>query len=107
MHLPSPRPPWHSIFKTESSATRVLRYAAEIPLAHMTYAVMVQSTIARGTIERIDTNAAQMLSGVIRVMTHENTPKLESLERYERESGKGGSTPRPTGRSISLFQNNR
>ncbi|MFL5613373.1 MAG: xanthine dehydrogenase family protein molybdopterin-binding subunit [Gemmatimonadaceae bacterium] len=87
--------------------TGAARYTAEFPLAEMTHAVMVQSTIARGTIERIDTNAAQLLGGVIRVMTHENTPKLESLERYERESGKGGNAARPTGRAISLLQNNR
>jgi xanthine dehydrogenase YagR molybdenum-binding subunit len=88
--------------------TGAARYTAEIPIAEMTYAVIVQSTIGRGTIERVDTSAAQMLPGVIKVLTHENMPKLESLEKFEREGGGGGSGGgRPTGRALSLFQNNR
>ena len=80
-------------------------YTAEIRVERLAYGIIVQSTIARGTIEHIDTLAAEMLPGVISVMTHENTPKLESLEKYEREGAKSGG--RPTGRALSLLQNNR
>ena len=80
------------------------RYTAEISLERLAYAVIVQSEIARGSIEHIDTSDADMLPGVIGVMTPYNTVKLESLEKFEREGGKGG---RPTGRALSLLQDNR
>jgi xanthine dehydrogenase YagR molybdenum-binding subunit len=80
------------------------RYTAEISLDKLAYAVIVQSEIARGTIEHIDTSDADMLPGVIAVMTPDNTAKLESLEKFEREGGKGG---RPTGRALSLLQDDR
>src|SRR4051812_34840420 len=87
--------------------TGAARYTAEIPLEGLLHAVMVASTIARGEIDDIDTSAAEMAPGVIRVMTPDNTPRLESLEKYQREGGKGtggGGGGRPTGRVLSLFQ---
>jgi xanthine dehydrogenase YagR molybdenum-binding subunit len=90
--------------------TGAARYTAEIPVEGLLYGVMVTSTIARGEIEEIDTSAADMVPGVIRVMTPENTPKLESLAKYEREGGKGtggSGGGRPTGRALSLFQDRR
>ncbi|HZI40518.1 MAG TPA: xanthine dehydrogenase family protein molybdopterin-binding subunit, partial [Gemmatimonadaceae bacterium] len=56
---------------------------------------------ARGTIEAIDASEAEQLAGVLTVLTPDNAPKLESLEKFEREGGKGG---RPTGRALSLLQ---
>jgi xanthine dehydrogenase YagR molybdenum-binding subunit len=91
--------------------TGTARYSAEIPTENIAYAVMVQSTIARGAIERIETTDAEELAGVIRVLTHENMPKLESLQAFERQakgSGGGGTGGgRPTGRALSLLQDNR
>lgn len=90
--------------------TGAARYSAEIPVDGLVYGVMVTSTIARGEIDEIDTSAADMTPGVIRVLSPDNMPKLESLERYEREGGKGtgGSAGgRPTGRALSLFQDRR
>jgi xanthine dehydrogenase YagR molybdenum-binding subunit len=84
--------------------TGAARYTAEIPIDELAYGVMVQSTIARGAIEHMDTSAAERLPGVIAVMTPWNTPKLESLRKYERERGKGA---RPTGRALSLLQDDR
>jgi len=83
--------------------TGAARYTAEIPVAHLTHAVIVQSQIARGMVERLDTSAAEQLDGVLAVMTPDNTPKLESLAKFAREGGKG---PPPTGRSLSLLQDN-
>jgi xanthine dehydrogenase YagR molybdenum-binding subunit len=87
------------------------RYTAEVPVDGVTYGIMVQSTIARGTIERIDAGIASHLPGVLAIMTHENAPKLESLRKWEREGGKGGGMGgsgggRPTGRVLSLLQDN-
>ena len=88
--------------------TGAARYTAEIPIDGLLYGVMVTSMVARGEIDDIDTSAADMVPGVIRVMTPDNMPKLESLQKYEREGGKGaGGGGRPTGRALSLFQDRR
>jgi xanthine dehydrogenase YagR molybdenum-binding subunit len=56
--------------------TGAAKYSAEFPAAQMTWAVIVQSTIANGTIRKIDTTAALAMPGVIRILTHENAPRL-------------------------------
>jgi len=84
-------------------------YSAEFPLDNLAYGVMVQSTIAKGTILQTDTSAASRVPGVITVLTTDNAPKLESLQKYEREQGAaayGTGAGRPTGRTLSLLQNN-
>ncbi len=53
------------------------RFAAEVPVEGLTYATIVSSTIARGSIETLDTAAARTAPGVVFVMTHENAPKLQ------------------------------
>ena len=55
------------------------RYSAEFPAAGLAHAVIVQSTVARGRITRIDTSAAEKVPGVLRVLTHENAPRLPKL----------------------------
>ena len=52
------------------------RYAYEYPVEHVAYAVPVQSTIASGTITRIDYDAAIAMPGVLAVLTYENAPRL-------------------------------
>ena len=52
------------------------RYSAEISQENLAYAVCFGSTIARGKIKDIDTSAAENLSGVLRVITHQNLPNL-------------------------------
>lgn len=53
------------------------RYAAEASAQDMTYAVIVQSTIARGEIKSIDTAAALAAPGVLAILTPQNMPKLQ------------------------------
>lgn len=53
------------------------RYSYEYPVDDVLYAWPVQSTIARGTITAIQTDAALATEGVVQVITHENAPRLE------------------------------
>lgn len=57
-------------------------YSAELPQEKLAYAVAIPSTIARGKITSIDTSAAENLSGVVSVITHENAPKLQPLKTF-------------------------
>ncbi|MEH2450850.1 xanthine dehydrogenase family protein molybdopterin-binding subunit [Nostoc sp.] len=68
------------------------RYAAEFPVAKMTYGVTIQSTIAKGKIAQIDTKAAEQVPGVLAVITHLNAPKASGE--------KGG------GRKLQVLQDN-
>jgi xanthine dehydrogenase YagR molybdenum-binding subunit len=54
--------------------TGAAQYAADTPAQHVAYAVLVTSTIARGRILSIETEAARRITGVLRIFTHENTP---------------------------------
>ena len=74
------------------------RYAAEFPEARLAHAVLVTSTIARGTIASIDAERAQSLPGVLLVMTSRNAPRLPN-------SGRSALAP-PAGRRLSLLQDN-
>jgi xanthine dehydrogenase YagR molybdenum-binding subunit len=69
------------------------RYSAEWPLERLAYGVIVQSTVARGTIESIDIGEASAIPGVIAILTPDNAPKLPN----------GGRVPQP-GRVLSLLQ---
>jgi xanthine dehydrogenase YagR molybdenum-binding subunit len=60
-------------------------YSAEFPLKNLAYGVTVQSTIASGRIQSIDSHAAEALPGVIAVITHKNSMSLHTLS--------GGSDP--------------
>ncbi len=56
--------------------TGTAKYAAEYNVPDLLYGYVVSSTITKGKITAIDTDAAKTLSGVIDVLTHENRPKL-------------------------------
>ena len=58
--------------------TGAARYSAEMPVANVHHAVIVQSTVARARITSLDTAAAERLPGVVKVLTHRNTPKLSA-----------------------------
>ncbi|MEH2467594.1 xanthine dehydrogenase family protein molybdopterin-binding subunit [Nostoc sp.] len=68
------------------------RYSAEFSVAKMTYGVMIQSTIAKGKIAKIDTKAVEQVPGVLAVITHLNAPKASGE--------KGG------GRKLQVLQDN-
>jgi xanthine dehydrogenase YagR molybdenum-binding subunit len=76
--------------------TGAATYSAEWPIDHLAYAVIVQSTIAHGSIETIDTAAAAAEPGVLAVMTADNAPGLPGR-------GRAAANP-PAGRVLSLLQ---
>jgi xanthine dehydrogenase YagR molybdenum-binding subunit len=54
------------------------RFAAEVPLENLCYAVLVHSTITRGRLARLDTARAEAAPGVLLVLTHRNMPRIGS-----------------------------
>ena len=71
-------------------------YAYEHKIPNVTYAVMVMSSVAKGRIVSMDTQAAERSPGVLLVMTHRNSPKLESLKSQPKAP--------PTGRVVQVLQ---
>ena len=59
-----------------AKVTGQAKYAAEYQVPNLAHGYIVQSTIAKGSIKSIETGAAEKASGVIRVFTHLNTPKI-------------------------------
>ena len=51
-------------------------YPSDVDVPGQVHAVLVQSTIAAGRIRALDTAAAEEASGVLRVITHRNAPRL-------------------------------
>ncbi|MEO7314488.1 MAG: hypothetical protein ABIW47_04850, partial [Ginsengibacter sp.] len=48
------------------------KYSAEYEVKNVCYAVLVDSTIAAGKIQNIDTASAMLADGVITIITHTN-----------------------------------
>ena len=65
------------------------KYAAEFPMDRIAHAVMITSTIAKGHVKSIDTDALMKMPGVIAVLTPQNAPKLPGGKPNE-QSGGGG-----------------
>lgn len=59
--------------------TGAAKYAAEIDLPKMAYAVFVDSTIAKGQITSFDLKKAKGAGGVIEILTHENKTEIPAL----------------------------
>jgi xanthine dehydrogenase YagR molybdenum-binding subunit len=60
--------------------TGAARYAVEYPAERVAYGWIVQSTIASGTIQAVDAEAALAHPGVLTVLTHENAPRLNEVD---------------------------
>ncbi len=63
------------------------RYPADYDASKMSYAWLVPSTIAKGTITSIDTTRAMALPGVLLVMTYANAPKLPASAQESNPPG--------------------
>ncbi len=58
-------------------------FSAEYKLDNITHASVVYSTIAKGSINKIDTSAAIKSEGVITVITYKNSPKINKPVKFE------------------------
>ncbi|MGX1742233.1 xanthine dehydrogenase family protein molybdopterin-binding subunit [Bosea sp. NPDC055353] len=91
-HIGAPRNRVDGPAKVTGAAT----YAAEFAASDLGYGYIVESAIARGSIEAIDVSAAEAAPGVIKVFTHENKPRTAWFTyKYRDQVGPPGSPFRP------------
>jgi xanthine dehydrogenase YagR molybdenum-binding subunit len=79
-----------------AKVTGAAKYAAEFNMTGLAYGSVVESTIARGRIVRIDASAGRRVAGVLDVLTHQNRPRMaDATEAYKDDVAPDGSPFRP------------
>jgi xanthine dehydrogenase YagR molybdenum-binding subunit len=79
-----------------AKVTGAAKYAAEFNAPGLLHGSIVTSTIAKGRITRIDTNAARRVEGVVDVLTHANRPQMaDNDQAYKDDVAPLGSPFRP------------
>ena len=79
-----------------AKVTGAAKYAAEFNMMGLAYGSVVESTIPRGRIVRIDASAARRVAGVLDVLTHQNRPRMaDTTEAYKDDVAPDGSPFRP------------
>jgi xanthine dehydrogenase YagR molybdenum-binding subunit len=63
-----------------AKVTGAAKYAGDFNSAGMAYGYVVESTIAKGRITRLDTSAAMRVDGAIAVLTHANRPRMADTD---------------------------
>lgn len=63
-----------------AKVTGIAKYSAEYEFPGLCYGVIVDSTIAKGSITALDTKTAERAPGVLAVITHLNVPKVPAYE---------------------------
>src|SRR3954462_3322944 len=77
-----------------AKVTGKAKYTAEFQVPNLAYGFIVLGTVAKGTIQSIDTREAEAAAGVIRVFTHLNTPKLGPKASTEEAPPRGNQEER-------------
>ena len=89
-----------------AKVTGKAKYAAEFPVNNLSHGFLVMSDIAKGTIKKIDTAEAEKQSGIIKIITHENAPKLAFTDKADKDQLAPAGTPfRPFYTDKILFSN--
>ena len=80
-----------------AKVTGAAKYAADFNEAGLAFGAVVTSTISRGRIKRIDTSDALAVAGVIKVLTHDDRPRMAATDEAWRDdvAPEGGSPFRP------------
>ncbi|HMI97562.1 MAG TPA: xanthine dehydrogenase family protein molybdopterin-binding subunit, partial [Micropepsaceae bacterium] len=64
-----------------AKVTGEAKYAGEFKTSGLAHGSVVESTIAKGRIARIDTTEALRVEGVLDVLTHENRPRMAGADK--------------------------
>ena len=64
----------------KAKVTGAAKFSAEYELANLAYAVLVGSTVAKGSIKAIDSKNAERAPGVLGVISHFNTIKVPGYD---------------------------
>ncbi|SEK39052.1 xanthine dehydrogenase, molybdenum binding subunit apoprotein [Sphingomonas palmae] len=80
-------------------------YAAEFPLDGMLYAALVFSTIAKGKITALDTDAAEAATGVKLVMTYRNAPRMKPMPLFMTSEKACGGNDLPVMQDAQVYWN--
>jgi xanthine dehydrogenase YagR molybdenum-binding subunit len=88
-----------------AKVTGKAKYAAEFRAPNLAYAFVVLGSIARGSIQSIDTREAERSGGVVRVFTHLNTPKFGPKPPVEEAPPRG--TQPEADKSFRALQSDR
>src|SRR5215470_3838325 len=79
-----------------AKVTGAAKYAAEFNATGLAHGSVVESTIARGRILRIDASAALGVGGVLTVLTHQNRPAMaDAPQAYKDDLAPDGAPFRP------------
>lgn len=68
-----------------AKVTGAAKYAVEFQAKNVAYGFIVQSEIAKGAITAIDTKDAEKQTGVIKIFTHLNAPKLAFTDEKDKD----------------------
>jgi xanthine dehydrogenase YagR molybdenum-binding subunit len=82
--------------------TGAAKYAAEFNQPNMAYGFPVRATIGKGTIASFDTAAAQSSKGILKILTHENAPRLKALDQQAMQQTGG-----MLGEQLAAIQDNK
>ncbi|MER7895697.1 xanthine dehydrogenase family protein molybdopterin-binding subunit [Streptomyces sp. NPDC096046] len=89
----------HTRVDGRDKVTGAARYAGEIPFAALAHGWLVLSTVARGRIRALDTEAVLGMPGVLTVLHHHNAPRVDT--------GYIGVLGVPPDPGVGLFQHDR
>jgi xanthine dehydrogenase YagR molybdenum-binding subunit len=64
-----------------AKVTGTAKYAGEFSVPNLAYGFVIESTIPKGRIARIETSAALRVEGVLDVLTHDNRPRTAGTSR--------------------------
>lgn len=76
-----------------AKVTGKAKYAVEFQVNNVAYGYIVQGTIAKGTIKFINTSEAEKQSGVIKIFTNLNAPKLAFTDPKDKDEMAPSGTP--------------
>ncbi|MGW0615653.1 xanthine dehydrogenase family protein molybdopterin-binding subunit [Streptomyces sp. NPDC002788] len=68
----------HTRVEGRDKVTGAARYAGDIPFAELAHGWLVLSTVARGRIRAVETEAVLAMPGVLTVLHHHNAPRVDT-----------------------------